>query len=110
MVDKKDTSKSKGSSSREVNLGKILFIVQNEVITKPGKSFRGKGSKVYLDNKKIGTLNDPFGNVLEPYQAILLDRDELEDPTKLIGKQVVAVTKRGRKGKNKRRNRKNITK
>ncbi|MHA2248848.1 MAG: hypothetical protein ACXAD7_00735 [Candidatus Kariarchaeaceae archaeon] len=91
-------------SSKQRPLGRILYIVDGEAITRPEKAFVGKNARVFLNtDEEIGVLNDPFGNTHQPYQAIKLKNP---DDMFVLGKHAFAVLKskkRGRRSRGKRR-------
>ncbi|MHA2061608.1 MAG: hypothetical protein ACXAB7_03020 [Candidatus Kariarchaeaceae archaeon] len=79
-------------------LGKIIHIVNGEAITQPATPFVAKNARVYLKtSEEIGILGDPFGNVNQPYQPILLKKNLQLD---LVGTDVIArIYKKRRKSR-----------
>ncbi|MCY3411029.1 MAG: hypothetical protein INQ03_05255 [Candidatus Heimdallarchaeota archaeon] len=82
-------------------LGEILHVVNRQAICHPLTPFLGKNWRALVEDRVIGKLDDPFGNVERPFQAINLKDDVKEE--EIIGKQVLAIKLNSNKSKDKRR-------
>ena len=80
-------------------LGKVLHIFNSQAICKPDRAFKGRGWNVFIDEKRIGKLGDPFGGIDHPYQPVILVKNIQEE--EIVGKEVYAIPKSRNRNKKK---------